>query len=216
MESEHVADFDTLVLNSLLKRRIIRDTSTNPQDPYLEAILPLLTRELPSGPLDVKWTGWFYKNPQFTDEGPERYPDESSILFPHLPEPPQLPPSTASSLDLESCREALEQLRRVYCLPFTKCRNWLDFKSGVYIWPGVIPGHFIELIYDRAPEAMVVLAQYCALMKKINSCWYFEGVGKAMLDEVQEILRRTDEEQGLVGDESWSAWIRWAVEQPLE
>lgn len=104
----------------------------------------------------------------------------------------------------QPCKQAFEELRRVFSLPYSVCRTWLDIKASCYIWPGVISQTFIELVYDRTPEALVVLAHYCVLLKMIDSCWYLKGIGKTMLEAIEEEL-----------DEEWLPWIQWPKEQPL-
>jgi hypothetical protein len=68
------------------------------------------------------------------------------------------------------CHQAFAELRQLFSLPFSVCGNWLDVKAAVYIWPGVISSRFVDLIYDRRPEALIVLAHYCVLLNEVNYC----------------------------------------------
>jgi hypothetical protein len=100
------------------------------------------------------------------------------------------------------CEDALEELRRVAALPYSPCKT-LDPIAAIYIWPGLMPEEFLPLIYDRRPEALVILAHYCVLFKQVDSTWYFNGLG-------QKLLIAIDDELG----EAWRLWIEWALKQP--
>ncbi|KUJ18497.1 uncharacterized protein LY89DRAFT_780563 [Mollisia scopiformis] len=112
--------------------------------------------------------------------------------------------SVADEKELESCRKALDELRRTAALPYAPCKT-VNKVSAAWIWPGTISQHYMELLNRRKPEALVVLAYYCVQLKRINSCWYFEGVGQNMLEAIDEQL-----------SEEWKPCIEWALRQPVE
>ncbi|KAL2069764.1 hypothetical protein VTL71DRAFT_14443 [Oculimacula yallundae] len=100
------------------------------------------------------------------------------------------------------CREALSELRRVSALHYAPIRG-VPMISAVYIWPGSISGDFVELLFQKLPEALAVLAHYCVLLKFVDSCWYMKGVGEKLLAAINEEL-----------NEHWQSSIQWAMEQP--
>ncbi|KAF2680915.1 hypothetical protein K458DRAFT_434162 [Lentithecium fluviatile CBS 122367] len=114
--------------------------------------------------------------------------------------------STAGDREaLSHCRLALDELRKIAAYPFSP-RNTLDAMESSYapmVWPGVVSDRFINLVYERKPEALVILAHFCALLKKLNSCWYLRGVGISLLGAIGAELG------GL-----WESRIAWAVAQP--
>ena len=61
----------------------------------------------------------------------------------------------------------------------------------------------MKLVYERRPEALVVLAMYCVLLKQADWVWFLRGVGVKMLVAIEEEL-----------DTDWKPWIQWALEQP--
>lgn len=67
------------------------------------------------------------------------------------------------------------------------------------MWPGSVDQDFIELIYERDERALVLLAHYCVLLKKVDHIWYLKGLGEGMLREILEVL----------GTEWWE-WVEWA------
>ncbi|KAF2174918.1 hypothetical protein K469DRAFT_680710 [Zopfia rhizophila CBS 207.26] len=110
----------------------------------------------------------------------------------------------ANGKTLAVCRTALDELRRVAALPYSPCKT-LEVTAVVYIWPGSISQQFLQLMHQRRPEALVILAHYCVLLKKVDSCWYLKGVGNDLLAAIEHEL----------GDE-WRPWIAWALAQPVQ
>ncbi|KAF2249380.1 hypothetical protein BU26DRAFT_317700 [Trematosphaeria pertusa] len=131
-----------------------------------------------------------------------RNPEDS-----HLAEVYPLLQPTASSTPtdkeaLSVCRGAIDELRRVAALPYSPCRT-LEARAMAYIWPGSVSHDFVNLLHSRRPEALVILAHYCVLLKQLNWCWYLRGVGDAMLGAIDHEL----------GDR-WRHWITWALDYP--
>jgi hypothetical protein len=114
------------------------------------------------------------------------------------------PCSVADAKALDVCKVALDELRRVSALPYSPYRT-LEATAAVYVWPGSVSAEFVQLISERRPEALVIMAYYCVLLKKANSCWYLKGVGSSMMSAIKQEL----------GDE-WKLWISWAVSHPVQ
>jgi len=103
---------------------------------------------------------------------------------------------------LDECINTMDQLRRVCCLQYAPYQN-LTIMSSVYFWPGMVSSEYMKLVYERRPEALVVLAMYCVLLKQADWVWFLRGVGVKMLVAIEEEL-----------DTDWKPWIQWALEQP--
>ena len=130
--------------------------------------------------------------------------------------PPLLPlkhPYTTSSLspssplsretsNIEICKVALDKLRRVSAIPYS-LNGTLCIKASAHMWPGVINQDFLDLIYEKYPRALVILAYYCVMLKRNNHLWYLKGLGTGLLESIWDEL----------GDE-WRPWIQRAVDQP--
>ncbi|CZR69101.1 uncharacterized protein PAC_19002 [Phialocephala subalpina] len=115
------------------------------------------------------------------------------------------PRPSSSSHDVEAlaaCRGALDELRRIAALPCSVCRT-VNRVGAVYIWPGTVSQEFVKLLDQRRPEALVIFAHYCMLLKRVNHIWCFVGVGTNMLRAVEKEL-----------DVEWKPWIEWAVSEP--
>lgn len=110
--------------------------------------------------------------------------------------------TAADARVLAVCRDALEKLRRVAAVPHSHAKK-LGPLAVINVWPGIIPWEFLLLLHERRPEALVILAHYCVLLKQLNSNWYLMGVGEQMMLAIEEAL-----------DTRWNPWIQWAIEQP--
>jgi len=108
--------------------------------------------------------------------------------------------------ELQVCAQALAILRRVFRLPYAPNKTWLDVRGAVFIWPGAVSQVFVDLLYERRPGALVLLAYFCVLLKRIDSYWYFEGLGVGLLKRIGEELDRRGE--------GWREWIGWAEREP--
>lgn len=104
---------------------------------------------------------------------------------------------------IEICKEALKALRRASVFAHSPNRTLCD-KTSLHIWPGSISQDFLELIYRRDPRALVILAHYCALLKKNNHVWCLRGIGSGLLENIWQAL-----------GEEWRPLIQWPIGQPV-
>jgi hypothetical protein len=111
--------------------------------------------------------------------------------------------SAEDKKDLAICKMAMNALRDYAAVPYCPCGT-MNKMTAVFLWPGWLPKPFLPLLYKRRPEALVILAHYCVLLKHVDSCWYMKGVGNSMLKEINSVL-----------SEEWRARIRWALKQPV-
>jgi hypothetical protein len=103
---------------------------------------------------------------------------------------------------IEICREALTELRKVYQLIAIRTR--LSNEAWFRVWIGNISQEFVELIFDRDPRALVILAHYCVLIKRHDHVWYLKGLGPGLLENIRQAI----------GDE-WQSWIEWPIKSPV-
>lgn len=153
-----------------------------------------------------------------SDESDDQLARLEEMLIPTFP--PQLmtllsstPPSKFGSspayLDPQDARKAeisktaLKELRKGMKLlrPPNRARYG---EASIRVWPGSISQDFMELIYERNPRALVILAHYCVLLKKVDHVWYLRGLGQGLLENIWEAL-----------GEEWRPWIQWPMDQPV-
>jgi hypothetical protein len=71
--------------------------------------------------------------------------------------------------------------------------------SGPFIWIAMVPGAFFTLLDQRQVPAMVIFANFGALLHQLNHLWYMEGCGKSIVEVVDQCL-----------GPYWSEWLGWA------
>jgi len=129
-------------------------------------------------------------------------PDDAHLIKVYQILEPSSDSSEADLEALEACTAALDELRRLFACPHQPMRT--RFMIAIHVWPGNVSQRFVELIQERRPEALVILAHFCVLLKKVDSCWWLAGVGSRMLTAIDEAL----------GVE-WRPWIEWPLNHPL-
>jgi hypothetical protein len=174
---------------------------------------------LAKGPFASLLNGSGNTAPDYTSENPDdEHLEKLEEMFPSLPASPLIsphstfPPSFCSSpahvlsqdaRKAEICGEALKELRRAFVLTHPPYQAYYC-EASLRIWPGCISQDFVELIYERDPRALIILAYYCVLLKKNNHFWYLRGLGAGLLENIWQAL-----------GEEWRSWIQWPIEQPV-
>jgi hypothetical protein len=103
--------------------------------------------------------------------------------------------------EIEAYRTALRLLRESAAIPFLSCQT-LGIKLSMFRWVELIPQLYLELLGDLKPQALILLAHYCILLRKGGDrYWYMEGAAERLLSSLQNIL-----------DEEWKPWIAWPLQ----
>ena len=76
-----------------------------------------------------------------------------------------------------------------------------DFVPVMFVWPITIPQAYLMYLRERRPEAMVILAHYAALLRRVDDQWYMEGWAQYLVRQIDSAL----------GDE-WKSWLAWPKE----
>ncbi|KAI0107031.1 hypothetical protein GGR51DRAFT_517155 [Nemania sp. FL0031] len=99
----------------------------------------------------------------------------------------------------KSCYDAIETLRWAFAV-YRK-----DPKSrpqSATAWPIIIPAEFLDLLKQRRPEALVILAHYAVLMHCSRSFWVFGNGGQLLICAITNYL-------GMF----WARWLAWPNEE---
>lgn len=103
----------------------------------------------------------------------------------------------AGDEDGEECCEALNILRKLLAMTATPNQT-IAVKTLVLSWPAQISQRYIELMSERKPEALVVLAHYCIMLKMIDSFWFMKGCAVRLLGQCRRDLSK-----------EWHPHIEW-------
>jgi hypothetical protein len=153
--------------------------------------------ELKEGPLGALIHGRYNDR----DYAPENPNDEQFAKLQEMFSPNKSSSTQLSERSVEIYTATLEDLRQVagrFYLPS------VINDSPLRYWAGSLRDEFAELLYDRDPRALVILAYYCVLLKRANHFWYLRDLGSGLLENIRKALPK-----------EWLPWIEWALEQPV-
>lgn len=149
-----------------------------------------------AGPLTPLLVNGIEKNRRI-DEVPEN-PKISERLR-HLAEIPLR--GNCHEATLRAFPDALLELSRAFSKAEAS-RHVFDMWTAVYIWPAQVPLAYLDLLRDRSPAALILLAHYCILLKPLESHWYISSLPKRLLSRIYRQL-----------DPEWRHWLQWPIEE---
>ncbi len=94
----------------------------------------------------------------------------------------------------------LSLLRKVFLL--TVADNGIEIIQSTLSWPIMIPDSYIALVQSRNPHALVLLAHYCVLLKRVDDRWWIQGKAEHLLGTIRHEL-------GV----AWEPWIEWPLQE---
>ncbi len=95
--------------------------------------------------------------------------------------------STAREDEIEAYSDAFLELQTAFSISLQSAspsRTW----DAVEYWPSRLSGLYLALISDRRPQALVIFAYYCILVKQINNHWFMECQAAQLLSSVTRSL----------------------------
>jgi hypothetical protein len=102
--------------------------------------------------------------------------------------------------------ETLQTLRLVFSMVSTASRR-MNMRIGkfraIIAWTVLMPHRFCEMVEKRFPQALVLIAIYCILLKRVDEFWWMRGKAEGLFEAVQKELP----------DRSWNKWLEWPAEQ---
>ncbi|KAJ5717003.1 hypothetical protein N7488_002649 [Penicillium malachiteum] len=72
------------------------------------------------------------------------------------------------------------------------------------LWCVRLQNEFYDLIFHRHPGALILLAYYCVIMKRMETCWYFGGRPARLIASIRDIL-----------DKKWQPYLQDAADQVM-
>jgi hypothetical protein len=74
---------------------------------------------------------------------------------------------------------------------------------GTLLWITIIPSRFCEMVEEKCPQALVIVAVYCILLKRVEEHWWIKGKAENLLDAIRRELKNGQ----------WSEWLEWPIEE---
>ncbi|KAI9641167.1 hypothetical protein NHQ30_010597 [Ciborinia camelliae] len=159
----------------------------------------------------VCFTGWweFLKQSEIRDlmqfgDGNEDHIDEYVKNFLELREKLSQIPGVGQR-ELEVLREAARQLKWVYTSSLVDLQNGHLSPRMVTSWPITVSVEYTELLAQRRPGALVVLAYFSVMLHICRKNWAVGSAGNFLLDVVGTYLGR-----------DWEMWLQWPRSKLLE
>ncbi|OHW92849.1 upc2-like protein [Colletotrichum incanum] len=100
-----------------------------------------------------------------------------------------------------ACVEAVEHLQLMFDIQRNTNLPPGRRHSTVQEWSIRVPKEYVNLLDQRRPEALVVLAYWGALLHHVRDCWAFANAGKTLVQSVATHL-----------GSYWSNWLAWPQE----
>ena len=82
-------------------------------------------------------------------------------------------------------RSALESLQSLFD---ANRENPVENRPTVFAWPIVVPADFTDLLAQRRPEALVILAHYAVLLHRHRNLWVVSDGGEFLIASITKIL----------------------------
>ena len=97
---------------------------------------------------------------------------------------------------LESPRTNLASSTSNVALPPTQ----ISASIAVLSWTTLLPSRFCDMVESRVPQALVLIAVYCVVLKRAEDLWWIRGKAGSLLGAVRYELG---------GDRRWERWLEW-------
>lgn len=111
--------------------------------------------------------------------------------------PPNTPPDRVA--ELEIYKETLSLLRNSFTNP---ANPNMPSQPVPYIWFTLISDAFMQFLSERRAEALVLLAYECVILKRLEPCWFLDGIADRMMRTVMENLLP-----------EWRFWVEWPLQE---
>jgi hypothetical protein len=70
------------------------------------------------------------------------------------------------------------------------------------IWIHFVSDRYVELLSERQPGSLIILAHYAVLLHRSNQYWYLEGVAEQLLNIANTFVPT-----------EWKSWLEWPKAQ---
>ena len=96
---------------------------------------------------------------------------------------------------------AIDQLREAFNLIYNQ-NTLLTETADVFCWLYRLSDEYLLFINQRRPEALVIFAYFCVLLKRLDAMWWIQGSGSHLVAQIYSTL-----------DETHRLWIIWPMRE---
>ena len=123
-------------------------------------------------------------------EAGNKIPDGREASAPELAELETLLESTdISASSLEVYQQVLERLKGAYqAQSMNTDGSYATAISSIFAWPILAPSEYTDLLMQRRPEALAILAHYAVLLHHHRNVWIFGNGGRSLIESISKYL----------------------------
>lgn len=103
-----------------------------------------------------------------------------------------------STSSKEACTEALEKLQDYFDVENVYPGDPLNTTNVIFAWFVTASAQYTELVDQRRPEALILLAYYAVLLHRRRKSWVVGDAGQRLLKSITAYLGRR-----------WEQWLTW-------
>ncbi|KAL5334991.1 hypothetical protein BJX70DRAFT_391020 [Aspergillus crustosus] len=169
------------------------------------SMLQSVMRSILAGPGHVLINAWGSRPRE------ENYGGRETVLLRHLLSilpSPSLPISTEqhiwTDINIQIYTAAAKQLNTTFLYLQHRAPEHITAWNILRVWPMTVSLEYFTLLQQNHPGALILLAHYCILLRRMERYWYFEGKAAALV----RLIRRR------LGGE-WRGWVEGAMESVL-
>lgn len=107
--------------------------------------------------------------------------------------------SSLCEADKSVLDETLHNLKRIFSLTSPLVQIDIGPSAATLSWIITIPERFCEMVELRVPQALVLIAVYCILLKRSERVWWISGKAESLFSMVKEQLPGSQ----------WKPWLDW-------
>ena len=107
--------------------------------------------------------------------------------------------SDLSSEEKLALEDSLRTLRHIFSM-VSLMEVEISSSTATLSWATLVPRKFCDMVEERCPQALVLIAVYCILLKRLEELWWIRGKAENLLEKVKSEL----------SDELWK-WIQWPM-----
>ncbi|KAF7871629.1 hypothetical protein EAF04_003736 [Stromatinia cepivora] len=109
--------------------------------------------------------------------------------------------SIADPHDLEAYIQSINELQKSFTVFSNRNRDNFEL-TDLFIWPYRVSDHYLSLLRQQTPAALIIYAYFTVLMKSLDSHWWIKGCSEYLIAQIYGLL-----------DEEHRIWIRGAIEE---
>ncbi|KAH8593540.1 hypothetical protein B0O99DRAFT_515376, partial [Bisporella sp. PMI_857] len=108
---------------------------------------------------------------------------------------------TSDHEKVEVYRHTIFELRKSYGMVYRNASQTIE-SGDIFIWLFKVSEEYLELLREKAQEALAIFAYFSVIPKRLEVNWWIEGWSTHLISRIYGLM-----------DEEHRLWIRWPIEE---